>query len=148
MTYVRKIGDVYPANGLTITEGTQTAGNLASTATLADGDFLQITETVTTPGLDVRFDFVSVNRIREVIFSGYYEGSTSHNVTIDLYNYDDVAWDTLHTFYTGLYTSHVYIRIPVDADYVSGGLAVMRFYHAIIGNINHDLYIDYVGLGY
>jgi hypothetical protein len=78
-----------------------------------------------------------------------YNGLATHYVGIDLYDYNDTDWDTVHIFeHTGGYYENSTKIIPLNiaADYTSSGAAIVRLYHYTAGNNAHDIKVDYIGL--
>jgi hypothetical protein len=133
------------ANGITLNNG-NSADDLGDLQTLLDGNQYHVNEEAGAPGYDLEVDFASVTTIRFVLVRAYYDGLATHACRIQLYNYDDTAWDTIDTLYHGLDHQQRLILIPDDSDYISGGAAIVRFYHTEAGNAAHDLYVDYCGL--
>ena len=135
------------ANGVTLTTGS-TGSALSDLQTMLDGNTYDITEATGAPGINLEVDFTGVTQIKYVIVQANYNGAVTHAVRIQLYNYDDTAWDTIDTISHGLDQGQHFVAIPNDADYISGGAAIVRLYHTETGNASHDLYVDYVALGY
>ena len=103
-----------------------------------------------TPGIYLLLNFTGVTRIREVVARAYYVGSSTHAVRIEIYNWTTASWVTLTTLNTGMDMEQWELTLLVDDDdYISGGGAArLSFYHNESGNASHDLYIDYVAIGY
>jgi hypothetical protein len=135
------------ADGVTLNNGTS-ASSLSDLQTMLDGNTYDIAEEVGAPGINVEIEFAGVIEINQVIVSAYYSGSPTHAVRIQLYNYNDAAWDTIHTINDGRDIEQHFKTIVDDSDYILSGNAIVRLYHAENGNGSHNLYIDYVGLGY
>ncbi len=147
MSHILKDLAYLVANGITLNQG-NSADALADLQVLTDGNEYHINEEAGAPGMNLEVDFAGVTKIRGVFVKAYYKGGATHAVRIQLYNYDDVAWDTLDTLCTCLDHEHRFILVPDDADYISGGAAIVRFDHTEAGNAAHDLYVDYVSLAY
>jgi parallel beta-helix repeat protein len=120
-----------------------------------DGNFYTVGEAPANPAINLEVGFSSVTAINWVQITGVYEGSTSHSLAIQLYNYTQTRWDTFDAMQDGIgdySTSSGYIVenhsffVPDDSDYISGGNAIVRFYHTMAGNATHNLYIDVVAL--
>ena len=141
------------ANSMTVTTGTLTSGNVASTQTWQDGSEVHITEVTGVPGFDVKFVFTSIANFCRVGISAYYAGSATHVCQIQIYDHTNTTWRNLwHLPGTALGHNYRYSDMPVSqatilADYISGSDEVwIRFYHPTSGNASHDLYIDYVSI--
>jgi hypothetical protein len=115
-----------------------------------DGNTLDIGEVTGVPGYDIDFNFTGIDRNPNYIVCRWqYDGSSTHFVTIDMYNYTTTAWDQVRVFRdSALYFDSLtmYIPVNVSGDHVDGsGNAIIRFYHQSSGNASHDIHIDYVG---
>ena len=98
--------------------------------------------------MNVEVDFTGVTNINAIVIRAYYDGMATHAVRAALYNYNDTAWDVIHTLNDGRDYEQHFKAIPDDTDYISGGNAIIRFYHNESGNTSHHLYLDYVSLRY
>ena len=134
------------ANGITLNTGTS-GDALADLQAPLDGNVYTILEVSGAPGIDIEVAFVDVEKISSIAVSAYYEGSVSHAIRIQLYNYTDTTWDTVHTIYHGLDYEQHFKTITDDTNYIYRGAAIVRLYHTESGTPSHDLHIDYVGLG-
>jgi len=146
--------DHEPASA-TVTTGTLLSGTVASVKTMYDGSALHVDEVTGTPGFNIQFGFKDVSTTQPpnfIIARWKYDGSTTHYVTIDMYNYSTTAWDQVRVFKTseGYYSSMtMYMPNANAGNYVDAtGNALCRFYHNTAGNASHDILIDYVGLTY
>jgi hypothetical protein len=142
--------DFTPAS-YTLNTGTLVAGDVTDVHKMFDGNTLDIGEVTGAPGYDIEFNFTNVDRNpRYVVCRWQYDGSATHFVTIDIYNYTTAAWDQIRVFKdSALYFDSLtmYLPINLNGDYVDGsGNAKLRFYHHTSGNASHDIHIDYVGL--
>ena len=88
-----------------------------------------------------------------------YEGSATHGVALQLYNWSSAAWDTFDAIengYADVTTADGYILsnhdfvVPSDTNYIGTGAndgdVRVRIYHTPLGNASHDTYIDVVAL--
>lgn len=154
----RKKWTKYTANSITLTNGT--SGNAVSDLqTMSDGTFYDLTEAASTPGINLIVDFISVTAFETVRVLGGYNGSSTHSLAIQVYNWNSAAWNTFNAMQTGLWdisTAGEYIlgnyqfTVFDDANYIGtggdAGKVRIRFYHTMAGNASHHLYIDEVSL--
>lgn len=146
------------ADSITLSNGTSTDA-LADLQTAHDGSFYHINEVAGAPGIRLIVDFVSVTAFNWVEVIAIYDGSSSHAVGIQLYNWSTTAWDTFDALQTGqedVTTADGYILcnhgflLPADTNYIgtggSAGQVRVRFNHTMNGNASHDMYIDVVAL--
>jgi hypothetical protein len=136
--------EIYTADSMTVTTGGLGSGTVTTTHTL-DETSVRIDEVGGSPGMDVELTINTgkIVSLSELIVHSYYSAASSgHSVAIQCYNYTTAAWVTFHTLVPA--TGLEYNAFTLDSNYLSSGNARMRFYHTASGNINHDLYIDYV----
>jgi hypothetical protein len=146
------------ANSVTLSAGTST-DTVTDLQTMADGNFYDITEAAATPGINLIVDFTSITAFNWVQIKGCYEGSASHAVAVQLYNWNTTAWDTFNAMqnsYCDTTTASGYILnsydffVPSDTNYIGtggdAGKVRVRFYHTPAGNASHDLHLDVVAL--
>lgn len=147
------------AASVTLTAGTTVASVVADLQTAFDGNFYHIDEAAGAPGIDLIVDFTSITAFNWVQVIAQYDGSSTHSVAIQLYNWITTTWNTFNACQTGqedVTTAGGYILedlsffVPSDANYIgtggSAGQVRVRFYHTMAGNASHDLYIDVVAL--
>ena len=133
-------------DSITVIVGTAT-GDVTNVQTWQDGNVLQIDEVAEAPGQNVEFDFINVTSIRRVAFSMYYDGSITHFIEIQLFNFNTTAWQTLWTLTTELGLKYRYMDLPIRGDnFIDGGNAKMRFIHPTMGNAADDSFTDYAAL--
>jgi len=129
------------------TSDTLTAGTSSEDYTdltdLLDGNVYHVTEVAATPGYDLAVNFTGIEWFNAIVVRGYYNGGTTHACRINLYNYTNASYDTLHTMMTSMDYQHHVVTVPDDYDYLSNGSAKVQFYHSEAGNVTHDLYIDW-----
>jgi hypothetical protein len=135
----------YYPDTLTVVAGTLAAGAVADVATIG-GNNVHIEEVTGAPGFDIIFDFSGVEGVPgQIAIIGYYNGN--HAPKIQAYDYVAAGWVTLETILDagGAQDMHSY-ALPSSANFVSGGAARVRFYHAQSGATSHDLFVDFVQL--
>jgi len=139
--------DYIRPSSVTLNTGGSTS-SLSDLQTLLDGNTYDIDEVTGVGAINLEIAFTNIKYIKHVWVSLWYEGSATHAIRIQMYNYDTTDWDTFHTVSTTLdYELHT-VPIIQDTNYISGGNAIVRLYHTESGNASHDLYIDYVGIGH
>ena len=113
-----------------------------------DGNFLTWDEVTGAPGMDLSVNFTNVTTVRGVVLRAYYEGSSSHQVNVSLYNYSTATDDIIIRLDDAANPDFNYrtILIPDGSDYISSGASQINFIHPITGNNTHDLFIDYVAI--
>jgi hypothetical protein len=145
-----KYKDMVPSS-ITLNTGTLAAGTVSDVQVMFDGNVYHVDEVTGVPGFDIEFNFTGVDRVPSfVVCRWIYDGSATHYVTWDIWNYTTTAWDQLRMFKTSeLYYASMTMYIPraSNGDYVDGsGNSMVRTYHHTSGNASHDIQIDYVGL--
>lgn len=140
----------YTPESVTLLAGTLTLGDVNSVQIMMDDKNYMVNEIAGTPAFNIEFNFTNIDKnINYVVTRWLYEGSSTHYVTIDIYNYVTDSWNELRTFSDngGYYSSMTqYIPLNINNNYVSNGNAKVRFYHVTSGVLAHDIHIDYVGL--
>ncbi|MFC1808849.1 hypothetical protein ACFL3D_01845 [Candidatus Omnitrophota bacterium] len=134
-------------SGVETINGTPTVDTLALVQEYDDDPYI-ITEGGGADPLDVVLTFSGVTEITEIFTRVYYVGSSSHHILIQLWDYDDGAWEDYFDFVGQ--EGYTFLTIPVFdyADHVSGGITQLRFHHIQNGITSHILNIDYASLHY
>jgi len=137
---------IYTPASITTNVGSYVSGNLASVSNLGDDNFYQVDEVTGVPGFNIEATFSGINSVNRIWLHLNYEGSTSHVVRVELYNYSTLSWDLFTTFTTS--TDYQFLDIPVtnNVNYISSGNARLRIYHNTSGNPSHDIKIDYIAI--
>ena len=147
------------ADNVTIlgTHGTIT-GTVADLQVAHDELQISVNEENHAPGFDAQVEFINVTSFNLVNILAVYDGSTSHVVPVELFNFVTGRWDTFDTIHTSVfslvqdqYTFYDYsFPVPVSTQYVgtagNAGKVRVRFYHYAGGVPAHKLYIDVVAL--
>lgn len=140
----------YTVDSITLAAGTSTtdADDLES---VQDDLTYIVREAAATPGIDLIADFVDVEQFDYVNVLGYYDGSATHAVSIQLYCWESSSWHTWDAL-DGIekaMTNHG-IWIPCYANYIgtgaNDGKVRVRFNHTMAGDVSHYLYLDVVSL--
>lgn len=135
------------ADTLTVNVGTATGG-IADTQIWQDGNEIVVADAAATPGLTITVTFEDVDSILYLFVLGFYEGSSTHYVNIEMWNYDTAAWDQFGNMALKLSSASHLLPVLDDTDYISGGQAKARFNHPPNGNVNHDTTIRFLALLY
>jgi hypothetical protein len=141
----------YSGASVTAATGTIASGTAASTHNAYDNAVLQVNEASGAPGWDVRFTFNAVPHFNQVSARFWYDGSATHDVYIQAYNYGTLTWDSLNV--NALHGTSDYawvtLGVPVDSAYRNGSNTVLiRFYHSTAGSTVHHVFIDYLALSH
>lgn len=138
-----------PATTTTIT-GTYVSGATSSIEFPNDGLTYHVDEVTGVPGFNIQTDFYNVATstvINTLKTRFWYNGSATHNVDLQIYNYATPGWNTLQTVQgTPSYVS-LNLELTNGNNYVSAtGTVNVRFYHTTTGNASHDIQIDYLSI--
>jgi len=136
--------------------GTVISGTVVDTRTI-NATYYQVQEVAATPGFLVEFTFEGITQTPQVLhFKGRYQGNAAHDVILQVWNYNTVAWEAL----TGLADDipntaadvHYTFTMPGvlagtwPTHYVSAGQMRVRFNHTTAGIATHNLYVDYIAI--
>lgn len=132
-------------SSLVLANGTS-ADTLADLQTMLDGNEYDLAEATDTPGQRLTLTFTGVSEIYGLVIRAYYSGTSTHHCELQLWNYTTSTWDVFLTYESGSGYNVRYVRVPDDANYISGGTAQVRWEHPDSGNASHDAFIDFVGL--
>jgi len=132
--------------------GTLDDGNLNSTLDI-DGDTYNVSEVVGVPGFRISFNWTDIPDNADCIWIEiyyHYDGNQAHDVDVELWNFTSSSWVFLGHIvdsvdFVWVNVSIYDLRIP--NDFVNSSGAVLgRINHADAGNMNHDLFIEYLKL--
>jgi hypothetical protein len=148
---INQIPTRYTPTSITKVSGGTPVGSVTDIQTLLDGNVYTLPEAVGTPGYELTIDFTDTVLVVPwaVAFRWQYDGSITHDVTFDIYDYNAVAFKQLQHievntdgFWAGL------LPLPaVMTNYITGGDTMQfRLIHNSAGNAAHNLYIDYIAL--
>jgi len=141
----------WTADSVTLAVGGAGGSVVADLQTAHDGNIYSISEVAATPAIDLIVDFVNVTALNWIKILAYYDGASTHSVSIMVYNWNTTAWDTFDSL-SGVEKTIVdhSIWLPDDTNYIGTGGNLgdvrVRFDHTMNGNNSHDLYIDVVAL--
>lgn len=144
----------YTANSVTLSVGSSSSA-VADLQSDNDGNVYHVDEVAGTPGLTLIVDFTSVTGFNWVKILATYDGTATHALDLEVYNWTTASWDIFDAIQTGtsntgtIFGNHDFF-IPDDANYIgtggSAGQVRIRFNHPMAGNASHDLDIDVVAL--
>lgn len=133
---------VYPPDSTTVVASDGYSGTNADVISL-DASYMQIEEINSAPGIDVRFEYIDVVSFNNIFLYVYYLGTSSHIISIQLFNNNTLGWDTIGTFSDETGFTLISLDVPIDTDYINGSNEVtLRLYHTSSGNLNHSLRVD------
>ena len=137
---------VYVPDTVTLNTGSNTAGDVDSVKIMNDSDTYDVDEVTGVPGFDIEFTFSDVVDFTRIWLHVLYNGSTSHVVNVQLYNYDTTSWDTITSFTDQTVMTWIDRLVTDDTDYIDSGAVKLRLYHVTSGNAAHDISVDYVAI--
>ena len=140
----------YHASHLVINIGSIAAGTIDSTRA-DDGVNLELNETVGAPAFnyEIHWKNVPANTEFGIRLNGYYDGNAAHIVKLYEWNFTTPGWDAVTDAATDLpdeVAEQDYVWMGGGPDYISAGEYRLQIFHPAPGNINHDLFIDYLWL--
>lgn len=133
------------ADSVEVIAGT-TSSSVSDLQTQYDGNIYHIDEVATTPGIDLRINFINIIRFSKITFSAYYDGRAAHYVEMQLYNYVTGEWETYTTIEISLGLNIQSFETADFEEHIKEGKVIMRFCHPMQGIAPDDFYIDYVAL--
>lgn len=137
---------IFPPEVLDVVYSDGYTGTVTDVQTL-DGNSIQVEERVADPGFEIRFEYIDVTSFNNVFLYLYYHGGATHEILIQLYNYDTLDWDTIGTFTDQTGFTIIDIPVALSADYIDvGDESTLRLYHNGTGNIAHYIEVDYAVL--
>ena len=136
-----------PSSVSVVTGGTAT-GTVAGVQTWNDGSEYSVAEVSGVPGFDIEFTIPNVINFSYVSTNIHYDGTSTHDVELQIYNTTTTTWDLLTQIPTSGVFNTRFVAIPADpANYISSGNVLVRAYHVTSGNASHDIHFDYVAVG-
>jgi len=143
----------HTANSVTVTVGDDGVFLVGDLQTRADGNTYLLLEENATPAMDLKVNFVSVAAFHWVEVIAVYEANqNTHAITLQLYNWDDAAYNTFGSMdnHGNSKVENYSFFVPDDTDYIGTGSdegkVIVRFVHEMAGIANHELYIDVCSL--
>ena len=136
---------VYDIASETLDAGTIDSGSYADLDDIG-ANYMSISEANGADPLTIRFGFTGVGAINQVAIRGYYQGSASHTIAVEIYNYTAAGYEILG--YMPIRTDYAWYVYPLYnyTDYLDSGATTVRLRHVENGVNTHDLFLDYVVL--
>ncbi len=137
-----------------IVNGGDPSSNTLTNADAIDALVIEVTENAGQQW-ELEFTFEPTIDCHQVIFYGHYDGSPSHQVYLEAWNYDTLAWDRFTADLTDFPTSDSdYYKVfnfphPIDQyrDVSSAGNeSKVRIRHASNGSNGHFIHVDMLNL--
>lgn len=126
--------------------GTETSDNVTYIK-YYDDIYINISETSGSPSLDVRINFTGVSDFNSILMRlQYAEVATTHDVYLQLYNYNTDDWDLHYDLADSSSLIEVNQYVSDSENHVQNGLVQMRIYHGNNGNTNDKVIVDYINL--
>lgn len=141
----------YPITNLvSVVEGTYVSGTRDS-LDFVDDDVYQVTEIVGAPAIDIRFNFTKINTTDiSINLEMFYNhtGSHEHLMIIQAFNFTANVWLEVGSCEHDLdfHWHNVSMSFFRQDDLIEDGKVWMRVLISSPGNINHDVFIDYLRL--
>lgn len=110
-----------------------------------DEDWFNVSEVVGTPGFNMTFDIDTFDSFDHIILGYWYDGSVAHNVDMQIKNTSG-SWVDVGTITSNAGITEVEFNIIDHTKYNNSGVVNLNIIHTSPGNVNHDLYIDYIYL--
>ena len=136
------------ANSITLIAGSST--NTVTDLQVHDGTFYHLDEVAATPGQDLIIDFINVKAFNWIKILGWYEGQTSHAISVKLYDWINAIWLDFDCMCTCIRESNHSFFVPNDTNFIGTGAnkgqVRIQFIHEMAGNASHDLFLDVVAL--
>lgn len=132
----------YPSQVIT-KYGTNTAGNNVGNLSYIDDNFYNVTEVAGINALEVLINFTNVTtNFTNIQVYMMYQGGTSHEVDIMLWDYESNTWEEYRMI--GTSNSYILYNIGVaDSDsHIQNNITQLRIVHLSNGIAGHKLSID------
>ena len=136
--------DLITVSSHDLTEGVYVSGNLDSIQT-DDSDYYIFEETTGAPGFMYYFNFTGDN-VAGMNLLTLYDNTASHTISLQIYNYDTLTWDTLGYISNGAVWIWHNFSVNVDYDYSENNIIMGRLNHESPGSLADTFMIDYIGI--
>lgn len=140
-----------PPDILDVVTGVQDSGNITSVQNI-DGNTLDISEVVGDPGFNVVFNFTDFSvPPRRIEYVGRYDGSPTHSVEIKIFNHTSGFYVDINNDSEDIPSSaeNMFLSFPIagnTSEFLNGGNVSLQLIHTVAGNINHDIFVDFISL--
>jgi len=135
----------YAPATMTVLTGTLASGTVSS-LTAIDGNIAKIDEVSGIPGYNIEVTWTGVVTFNKFQLHEQYAGGATHNVQIDLCNWQTSTWEILETINSQATLMAKSYDVITPANYIAAGQVKARLYHASSGNPSHYLLLDYVSI--
>ena len=128
--------------------GTKTVESVVDNVfALGDGLVYEVGEEASEPGYNIHFTFKGITDFHCLATRVRYDGSDTHYVGLDIYNSTTEDYDQLTLVRnSSSYYEYYTVYGMEDNQYIKAGNVTIRFYHYTLGNVAHNIYVDYVAL--
>ena len=141
-----KLADTtYYASSIDTIHGTNISGNLSSIWYYNGTDYVVQENNGINP-LEVVINYTNVEHFNNLITRVYYEGSTSHIIKVQIYDYDSSSWEDYFEFTAQAGFNTYTIPVFDPEEHLDEGNVSMRFEHQGNGISSHIFNIDFVWL--
>jgi hypothetical protein len=113
-----------------------------------DGVSVNVTETIGTPAFDLYYNFTSVTTFEDIIFRFQYDGSPTHDVDMEIFNWSNLSFTPIFTIgqNTEFENATVHFEPENLTNVLNSSRVHLRIVHNDAGNPNHVLRLDYLTL--
>lgn len=131
----------YDVNRFTNT--TANTNNLSALNSCIDNVWFNITEAGGTPGFNNTFTFTNVESFKTLVLCAEYDGTTTHDVIVNVYNPSLNQYITVRQIASGSYINCNYFSFGGGAiNLINKGNVTLQILHPTAGNPSHDLHIN------
>lgn len=135
----------YYPNSTHVVGGTNTTGNI-TLMWYYDSLTYNITEGNGGNPLDFYINFTNVSNFNQIVLREYYLGSSSHTISVSLWDYNLNTWESYFSFVGQ--SGQTVLTVPVfdSSDHKNNGVVQLYLHHIQNGISSHVLYIDFAWL--
>ena len=134
---------------LVVGAGTLDSGTVADLGVI-DQVYVNISEGIGTPGLTAQVNFTNIGLSTSgdwtFSFTGRYEGTTTHEIYFDLFNFTNTSWTRIMNISDMAADDTITSTFEYSADFVNDSIVRLKMNHPDAGNQNHDFFIDQLSL--
>jgi hypothetical protein len=144
------VWEKFTADSVTLVSGTS-SDVVTDLQTAFDGNIYDLTEAAASPGQDLIVDFVDISIFHFVRAIAYYDGSGTHSVNVEVWNWTTSAWDVFDAMNGVQKTMTDQSVFVIDHTIyigtgVNSGRVRVRLNHTQMGNVAHHTFIDEISL--
>ena len=143
------------ADSIDFVSGGAVTGTVADIQDEYDGNVYSVAEAAATPGFEFVIKFANIPFFKFIRLIAAYEGSATHAVIMQLYDFGNTVYHTkrivptlpVYSLTPGEVVAGRYDSVIEDSTpYISGGEVWMRIIHVTGGNSSQDIHILYASL--